>query len=507
MPPTESSENPYEFQYNFELSYDGNNPNLPLLRRNSRNQPPMASKLLFAGATAAVILALYYGPIYQAFVGAPLDDVVDQSVCGVNFLQSNISGECFFRQDYRSARELFLKSAAAAGAELVFLPVTAGLGTDVAIIKGSDHLSGFLIHLSGIHGVEGYAGSAIQSAALQYIGHMKERKYQKGSEENDKEAYNDAYPTLVFIHAVNPFGFENNRRVNEDNIDLNRNFLTEEEFTAVKTRDPNYSGYVDLNNLINPTVQASNNGIINDIVNIFRTLLALSRYGLLHLKKALVSGNYHKQNGVGFGGFTMSKSVHNLIELVHSDKLDITMSDRVVLVDVHTGLGPEGVDTVFTNPPGDLIAFPTEEDFGLIRSGSTKPVITGGIHANVPNKKMKESDALSGYDLTVGQTTSGFCDNFLSKVSSKTLRTCLLQEIGTVSPIVVGRNMIAENYAHFYGSAAEKVVYTERYKNCFYVQRNAWKRNVVRRGLKVILQSLDLLGTPLDMRQEPVFTI
>ena len=467
----------------------------------------MASKFLLAGAAAAVILALYYGPIYQAFVGAPLDDVVDHSTCGANFLAPNILGECFFRHDYVSARELFLKSAAAAGAELLFLPVTADLGTDVAVIKGSDHSNGFLIHLSGIHGVEGYAGSAIQSAALQYIGHMKERKSQRDREGNDSEDNSNGYPTLVFVHAVNPYGFANNRRVNEDNIDLNRNFLTEEEFTTVKARDPNYSGYVDLNNLINPTAQVSSNGAINDVVNIFRTLLALSRYGLLHLKKALVSGNYHKENGVGFGGFAMSRSVQNLIELVQSEKLDITESDRVVLVDVHTGLGPVGVDTIFTNPPKDLISFPTEKDYGFTQSGSTKPVITGGIHAGLPNKKMRESDALSGYDLTVGQTTSGFCDNFLSKVSSKSQRTCLLQEIGTVSPVVVGMNMIAENYAHFYGSAADKILYTERYKDCFYVQNNAWKRNVVRRGLKVILQSLDLLGTPPDMREEPVFTI
>jgi hypothetical protein len=29
-------------------------------------------------------------------------------------------------------------------------------------------------------------------------------------------------PTLVIVHAVNPVGFAKNRRVNEDNIDLNR---------------------------------------------------------------------------------------------------------------------------------------------------------------------------------------------------------------------------------------------------------------------------------------------
>ena len=33
----------------------------------------------------------------------------------------------------------------------------------------------------------------------------------------------------VLLHALNPFGFAWRRRVNEDNVDLNRNFLLDDE--------------------------------------------------------------------------------------------------------------------------------------------------------------------------------------------------------------------------------------------------------------------------------------
>jgi hypothetical protein len=51
-------------------------------------------------------------------------------------------------------------------------------------------------------------------------------------------------PTIVFVHALNPFGFKHHRRVNEDNVDLNRNFLTAEEWVEVKALDPNYARQV-----------------------------------------------------------------------------------------------------------------------------------------------------------------------------------------------------------------------------------------------------------------------
>jgi hypothetical protein len=73
--------------------------------------------------------------------------------------------------------------------------------------------------------------------------------------------------TLVLVHAVNPYGFHNDRRVNEDNIDLNRNFLTPEQFEMAWSRDPNFAGYVDADSLFNPEYM-SDYTFVNDLVTI-----------------------------------------------------------------------------------------------------------------------------------------------------------------------------------------------------------------------------------------------
>ncbi len=65
-----------------------------------------------------------------------------------------------------------------------------------------------LLHISGTHGVEGYAGSAIQSAIVE--------------SESLAVGPNQA---VVFIHGLNPWGMAHLRRFNESNVDLNRNFL------------------------------------------------------------------------------------------------------------------------------------------------------------------------------------------------------------------------------------------------------------------------------------------
>jgi len=85
-------------------------------------------------------------------------------------------------------------------------------------------------------------GSAIQNAALQYLAHSG--LYSTNSSRA-------GLPTIVFVHSLNPFGFKHNRRVNEDNVDLNRNFLTDEEWQLVRSLDPNYARHVDLDPVIN----------------------------------------------------------------------------------------------------------------------------------------------------------------------------------------------------------------------------------------------------------------
>ena len=88
---------------------------------------------------------------------------------------------------------------------------------------------------SGIHGVEGFAGSAIQFSILDNLNNLP-----------DKTA-------LAFIHILNPWGMSWLRRENELNVDLNRNFLKQDE--EYSGSHPHYSKLDPLINIKYPAKQ------------------------------------------------------------------------------------------------------------------------------------------------------------------------------------------------------------------------------------------------------------
>ena len=144
----------------------------------------------------------------------------------------HIKGECFFETNYTEARNKFRELAIQVGAETLSFPIFEQLTTDVAIVQGIPSV--VLLHISGTHGPEAFAGSAIQLTALSLL---LEEKSRLG------ETYSATMPTIVFVHALNPYGFHTLRRVNENNIDLNRNFLSPADFAFVVARDPDFAGY------------------------------------------------------------------------------------------------------------------------------------------------------------------------------------------------------------------------------------------------------------------------
>lgn len=323
--------------------------------------------------------------------------------------------ECYFSDNYYAARQQFLDLAKAVNAEMVSMKVVNDLTTDVAIFRGNPEK--FLVHISGTHGVEAYSGSAAQAAILEYI--------------EDKQLYTNEevgeLPTIVLIHALNPFGFANNRRVNEDNVDLNRNILSEEEFRFVKGRDPNYAGYVDLDSSLNPTSKFHSNVVINEILSFLVLGKSLMKYGLKALKKALVSGNYYKQKGVGFGGFEQTQSVKNLLNLLVNEIQLPSLAKEFILLDVHTGLGPEGVDTLMFHGSEEWSKqmesiFPTdylnEKTLGGIKveefSASPLPDKQGEKISDSVKVDNNAKEVASGYELTVGTVSGSLCSNYLS---------------------------------------------------------------------------------------------
>jgi hypothetical protein len=68
-----------------------------------------------------------------------------------------------------------------------------------------------LVLISGTHGVEGFAGSACQLAAVR-LGLFGELPSDLA---------------VLMIHSINPYGFAFCRRVTESNVDLNRNCVSD----------------------------------------------------------------------------------------------------------------------------------------------------------------------------------------------------------------------------------------------------------------------------------------
>ncbi|MCC6194881.1 MAG: DUF2817 domain-containing protein, partial [Burkholderiales bacterium] len=121
-----------------------------------------------------------------------------------------------FSQTYGEARERFLAAAHRRG---LFVshhvhPIARGaqgeeLAIDVAV-QGRADARNVLLLTSATHGVEGFCGSGCQLNMLHDDAFAAEVR--------------DAGIRVVFLHALNPYGFSHLRRTNEDNVDLNRNF-------------------------------------------------------------------------------------------------------------------------------------------------------------------------------------------------------------------------------------------------------------------------------------------
>ncbi len=141
----------------------------------------------------------------------------------------------YFSSDYQEARHKFLEASTAIGANIESFknpnpgPEGEPLYTDVALIGPKD-AAVILVLVSGTHGVEGFAGSGIQTGLLQ----------------QGIASVLNPNVSIVMIHAINPYGFAHLRRFNEDNVDLNRNFVDH-----TRPYPPN-QGYEELADAINP---------------------------------------------------------------------------------------------------------------------------------------------------------------------------------------------------------------------------------------------------------------
>lgn len=122
-----------------------------------------------------------------------------------------------------------------------------------------------IIHSSGTHGIEGYLGSAVQIRFLHELFLQNEKRLIRNNlpdadAQSSSSSRDDRVKKILVIHSVNPYGMHHHRRTNENNVDLNRNVLSEEMWRDIRKRDPNKFGYVEMDSTLKPFNPVDENG-------------------------------------------------------------------------------------------------------------------------------------------------------------------------------------------------------------------------------------------------------
>jgi hypothetical protein len=224
-----------------------------------------------------------------------------------------------FSRTYVEARDKFLAAARVCGipVETHLLPDLRGvdgepLAMDVARL-GDAGAPGMLLLWSATHGIEGYCGSGCQTGLL--------------NDDAFIEAVAAAGVAALFVHAVNPHGFSFGRRVNEDNIDLNRNFR---DFAAPA---PVNAAYAEIHRLLLPATWPP------DAANERELGAWIAAHGERAYQAAVSGGQYAFPDGLFYGGTGASWSNRTLRSVLRAHAARRT---SLGLIDFHTGLGPRG---------------------------------------------------------------------------------------------------------------------------------------------------------------------
>jgi hypothetical protein len=132
---------------------------------------------------------------------------------------------------------------------------------------------------------------------------------------------------VLYVHALNPYGFSWSRRTTHENVDLNRNFR---DFKAEPPRNVDYDALAAL--IVPPSWPPS-----GQVVEALQRFVA--EHGERALQQAMSGGQYHHPQGLFYGG---ADPTWSHVTLRHVLQTHGQRCAKLAWVDVHTGLGPSG---------------------------------------------------------------------------------------------------------------------------------------------------------------------
>jgi Protein of unknown function (DUF2817) len=369
-----------------------------------------------------------------------------------------------FSPSYAKARVKFLEAAAIAGLQIESFdhPLLGKDGETLAMDtalqlpangKVSDKL---LILSSACHGVEGYCGSGVQVFALhdaEWLAKARARNV-----------------TVLYIHALNPYGFSHIRRTTHENVDLNRNF---HDFSKPLPVNVAYREVADM--LMPPSWPPS-------AENMGQLKAYLEKNGEFAFQSAVSGGQHEYATGLFFGGKEPTWSNKTLRKVLSKHNSGVK---KVGWIDFHTGLGPNGLGERIFACKDDAQAFQRARAWwGGVQhaDGTFETPITSFYDGTSSSAKLTGLMWGSAYDAF---PTAEY--------------TAIAMEYGTQPPLQVNMAMRAENWLHHNQThpdatpdKAKKI--KQDMLDAFYTDTDSWKGQIISQARQSMFQAVDGLN-------------
>ncbi|HYQ56501.1 MAG TPA: M14 family metallopeptidase [Draconibacterium sp.] len=311
------------------------------------------------------------------------------------------------------------------------------LTVDFCYLPASDTTEKLVMIFSGTHGIEGFVGSAVEQMLMAEF--FKPEMLETTG--------------VLLVHGINAWGFKNQRRFTENNVDLNRNYSLDKSLFQREN-----DGFVALYDMLTPKGELNMNSISNRFFMV-TAINQIARKGMPALLQAFAQGQYDFPEGIYFGGNDFEQQVAIMSEVLSN----ITAPYSTLLsIDLHTGFGERGVLHLFPNPIDD------------------------------PELKAKTEAVFNGHQIDWGDsdnfyTVHGQFVEYIGDLLPEKTSIPMVMEFGTlntestVGAVKSAHISIAENQGFHYGYKSEKdsLRALAGYYEMFYPPSEKWRSNAI----------------------------
>jgi len=315
-----------------------------------------------------------------------------------------------------------------------------------------------LILSTGLHGVEGFVGAAMRGLFIQEF----------------LERFDPNTTGILLVNNINPWGMKNKRRVNENNVDLNRNFM-EDVGEFQENFNPSYQQFdavLNPSRPLGPPWLETGSLLLQVLINLFR-------FGIKGLRGAVLLGQNCNPQGLYFSGREYQAEVSLMRELVQSA---FQRYPAVTLIDMHTGYGPRYQMSIVNSPNEKR----SPEEF---KDSFHYPLIVQADPDQFYSMKGDMIDWIYRYQHAHHPDSNYYGAAFEFGVYGD----------GIPNEIKSLRTMIFENQVYHHGAERVRLARWDRGEivNMYFPQEEEWREKALgdcRQGLAGVLASRDFLG-------------